>query len=76
MREILDYQEPFRLPAAPDHFLGLIDVRGQGVPTIDLRLRLGLPGQSPPLTRILILEVPREGEGALLLGLVIDRRWW
>jgi purine-binding chemotaxis protein CheW len=53
----------FALPAAPDHFLGLIDVRGQGVPTIDLRLRLGLPGAEPtPLTRILILEVPREGE--------------
>jgi purine-binding chemotaxis protein CheW len=43
VREILDYQEPFRLPNAPEHFLGLIDVRGVGVPTIDLRLRLGLP---------------------------------
>lgn len=73
VREILDYQEPFRLPAAPEHFLGLIDVRGQGVPAIDLRLRLGLPRAEPtPLTRILILEVPREGQ-TLLLGLVIDR---
>jgi len=73
VREILDYQEPFRLPGAPEHFLGLIDVRGAGVPTIDLRLRLGLPRAEPtPLTRILILEVPREG-ATLLLGLVIDR---
>ncbi|HWU01877.1 MAG TPA: chemotaxis protein CheW [Novosphingobium sp.] len=73
VREILDYQEPFLLPGAPAHFLGLIDVRGQGVPAIDLRLRLGLPRIDPtPLTRILILEVPRDGK-VLLLGLVIDR---
>jgi len=73
VREILDYQDPFRLPGAPEHFLGLIDVRGAGVPTIDLRLRLGMPRAEPtPLTRILILEVPREGD-TLLLGLVIDR---
>lgn len=73
VREILDYQETFRLPGAPEHFLGLIDVRGVGVPTIDLRLRLGLPRAEPtPLTRILILEVMRDGE-IILLGLVIDR---
>jgi purine-binding chemotaxis protein CheW len=73
VREILDYQQPFQLPGAPDHFLGLIEVRGAGVPTIDLRLRLGLPRVDPtPLTRILILEVPRDGK-TLLLGLVIDR---
>ncbi|WDF71729.1 chemotaxis protein CheW [Novosphingobium sp. KACC 22771] len=73
VREILDYQESFRLPGAPAHFLGLIDVRGVGVPTIDLRLRLGLPRAEPtPLTRILILEVMREGR-IILLGLVIDR---
>lgn len=73
VREILDYQEPFRLPGAPEHMLGLISVRGEGLPTIDLRRRLGLPGQEPtPLTRILSLEVPHE-EGTLRLGVVIDR---
>ena len=74
VREILDYQEPFRLPGTPDHVLGLISVRGEGVPTIDLRRRFGLPAQAPtPLTRILFLEVQQQGSGPLLLGLVIDR---
>ncbi len=73
VREILDYREPFRIPNGPAHFLGLIEVRGQGIPTIDLRLRLGLPQVEPtPFTRILILEVPREGE-TLVVGLVIDK---
>ena len=73
VREILDYQPAFQLPGAPQHFLGLIDVRGVGVPTIDLRLRLGMARAEPtPLTRILIMEVPRDGE-VILMGLVIDR---
>lgn len=73
VREILDYTEPFRIPHGPSHFIGLIDVRGQGVPTIDLRLRLGLSQtETTPLTRILILEVPREHD-TLVLGVVIDR---
>lgn len=73
VREILDYSEPFRIPHGPAHFIGLIDVRGQGVPTIDLRLRLGLAQAEPtPLTRILILEVPREHD-TLVVGVVIDR---
>lgn len=73
VREILDYKEPFRIPNAPAHFLGLIDVRGEGVPTIDLRLRLGMPRAEPTLqTRILILEVPKNGR-TLTIGLLIDK---
>lgn len=73
VREILDYREPFRIPNGPAHFRGLIDVRGQGIPMIDLRLRLGLPEVEPtPSTRVLILEVPREAQ-TLVIGLVIDK---
>ena len=42
VREILDYRETFRIPGGPDYLLGLTDMRGEGVTTIDLRLRLGL----------------------------------
>ena len=43
VREILDHTHPFHVPDGPDYFLGLTDVRGQGVPTLNLRVRLGLP---------------------------------
>jgi purine-binding chemotaxis protein CheW len=73
VREILDYKEPFAIPNAPPHFVGLIDVRGQGIATIDLRLRLGLPRAEPTLqTRVLVLELPQDGK-TLVIGLVIDR---
>lgn len=73
VREILDWREPFAIPNAPAHFIGLIDVRGQGIPVLDLRLRLGLPPAAPsPHTRILVLELAG-GTGPLVVGLVIDR---
>ncbi|SIR36727.1 purine-binding chemotaxis protein CheW [Rhizobium sp. RU35A] len=73
VREILDHEEAFKIPHGPDYLLGLRDVRGQGVPVIDLRLRLGLSRTTKtPHTRILVLDVPVE-QRMLALGLVADR---
>lgn len=73
VREILDHEEPFKIPHGPDYLLGLRDVRGQGVPVIDLRLRLGLSRTvKTPHTRILVLDVP-VADRVLVLGLVADR---
>ena len=73
VREILDHEELFRIPNGPDYLLGLRDVRGQGVPTIDLRLKLGLPKTEPtPNTRVLVLDIPLE-QRTLSLGMVADR---
>jgi purine-binding chemotaxis protein CheW len=73
VREILDYMHPFHVPNGPDYFLGLTDVRGQGVPTLNLRVRLGLPAAEPTLaTRILILDMAL-ADRTLSLGVVIDR---
>lgn len=73
VREILDYKPPFAIPDAPAYLLGLTDVRGRATPTLDLRLKLGLPSAAPTLTtRILVLDVPIEGR-VLSLGLVADR---
>ncbi|ATN32365.1 chemotaxis protein CheW [Rhizobium sp. ACO-34A] len=73
VREILDHEEVFKIPNGPDYLMGLRDVRGQGVPTIDLRLKLGLPKTVPtPNTRVLVLDIPFE-ERSLTLGMVADR---
>jgi len=73
VREILDHEDAFKIPHGPDYLLGLRDVRGQGVPVIDLRLRLGMSATvKTPHTRILVLDVPI-GDKELALGLVADR---
>ncbi len=69
VREILDFEDVFRIPHGPDYLLGLRDVRGQGVPVIDLRLRLGMSGMAQTThTRVLVIDVPIAGR-LLTLGL-------
>jgi purine-binding chemotaxis protein CheW len=73
VREILDHEDAFKIPHGPDYLLGLRDVRGQGVPIIDLRIRLGMPATArTPHTRMLVLDVPI-ADKVLALGLVADR---
>ena len=73
VREILDYRAPYRLPNGPDYLLGLTDVRGAGVPTLDLRRRLGLtPVEPTAQTRIVVVDAPL-AQRTLQLGLVTDR---
>ncbi|MEQ8599641.1 MAG: chemotaxis protein CheW [Devosia sp.] len=71
--EILDMRPIARLPRAPGNLLGMIDVRGQGVPVLDLRLTLGM--ESAPdteNTRIVVLAI-NGADGVLTLGLKADR---
>lgn len=73
VREILDYRPAFRVPNGPAWMLGITDVRGQGVPMVDLRMRLGLAPVEPTLsTRVLIVDVML-ADRMLSLGLVVDR---
>ena len=73
VREILQVQPVARMPNAPPHFLGMIDVRGQGVSVVDLRQKLGL-GEclDTENTRIIVLQVAIEGRD-IVLGLKTDR---
>lgn len=73
VQEILDMQPIARLPRAPSNLLGMIDVRGQGVPVLDLRQTLGLPGAADTEnTRIVVLTVNGPID-PVTLGLRADR---
>lgn len=73
VREILQVQPIARMPNAPAFFLGMIDVRGQSVPVVDLRLRLGLDeARDTENTSIIVLQVVVGGRD-LTLGLKTDR---
>lgn len=71
--EILDMRPIARLPRAPANLLGMIDVRGTGIPVLDLRLTLGLEtAPDTQNTRIVVLAV-NGAAGAVTLGLRADR---
>ncbi len=72
VQEILDLREFARLPNAPAFLLGMIDLRGRGVPVLDLRGKLGLRRVEPTsTTRIIVLDLVIDGRN-LALGLVAD----
>ncbi len=73
VQEVLDMRAIARLPQAPANLLGMIDVRGQGVPVVDLRLTLGLPPVADAAnTRIVVLSVGT-AQGVVTMGLRADR---
>lgn len=73
VQEILDMRLIARLPQAPPSLLGMIDVRGEGIPVVDLRLTLGLPAApDSENTRIIVLALAGQ-DGHLRLGLRADR---
>ena len=73
VQEILEPQPMAKMPRAPEDFLGVIDVRGQSVPVIDLRLRLAMsPAGDTHDTRVIVLDVLM-GETMQKLALRADR---
>lgn len=72
VREILDMSEITRIPQAPQFMRGVVNLRGNAVPVMDLRQRFGLePTAQTVNTRIIIIEQP-EGHDLLLIGALAD----
>jgi len=56
VQEVLRYQTLTEVPLAPEHIVGLINLRGQIVTAIDMRRRLGLPDadlEEPPMNVVI-----------------------
>lgn len=70
VREVLDLTQITRVPTAPDYMRGVVNVRGNAVPVVDLRLKFGLPKAPDTVqSRIVVLELDLDGEKVILGGL-------
>lgn len=73
VQEILEMQPISRLPHTPANFLGMIDVRDQGVPVFDLRQQLAFEAaEDCENTRIIVLQVMVSSR-RMTFGLKADR---
>jgi len=75
VREILGLRSIKPLPNGPEFLAGLIDVRGDIVPVIDLRIKLGMAPRTEAAsesTRILVLDLIIGGQPEVL-GLMADQ---
>ncbi len=67
VREILDMTEITRIPQTPEYMRGVVNLRGNAVPVIDLRRKFGLGCTEQTInTRIVIMEVIQDHEQNLL----------
>jgi purine-binding chemotaxis protein CheW len=77
VREILDLPKMARLPGADPSVLGVIDVRGETIPIVDLAHRLGIDGRrSDEGARILVLETDQQADGldySHAVGVIADQ---
>jgi purine-binding chemotaxis protein CheW len=71
-REILSLTPVTKVPQTPDYLLGVINLRGQVVPVVDMRLKLGLTaGEDTEDTCIIVVEVQVDGE-PIVVGALAD----
>jgi purine-binding chemotaxis protein CheW len=70
VREVLEVSPITKVPTAPEYMRGVVNVRGQATPVVDLRLRFGLPkGADTVHTRIIVMELELGGEATVLGGI-------
>ena len=71
-REILSVTPVTKVPQTPEYLLGVINLRGQVVPVVDMRLKLGLPvSEETEDTCIIVVEVQVDGE-SIIVGALAD----
>lgn len=71
-REILSLTPVTQVPQTPEYMLGVINLRGQVVPVVDMRLKLGLPaGKETEDTCIIVIEVKIDDE-PIIIGALAD----
>lgn len=71
VREILDYIKATKIPQTPEYMLGVINIRGNVVPVVDMRLKFEMEKTGISIdTCIVVLEIILENEKTLLGALV------
>jgi purine-binding chemotaxis protein CheW len=72
VREIIGYMEITSLPQTPPHVKGVINLRGQVIPVIDLRMKFGLEeAEITEQTCIIVVETTLDGK-KIQTGIIVD----
>ncbi|HEV56779.1 MAG TPA: purine-binding chemotaxis protein CheW [Phycisphaerales bacterium] len=73
VREIIGYMEVTAVPRTPAYVKGVINLRGQVIPVVDLRAKFAMPeAEVTEQTCIIVVEITQAGK-AFNTGIVVDR---
>ena len=69
-REVLDISHITRVPTSPGYLRGVVNVRGNAIPVVDLRTKFGLPSVPDTLhTRIIVMDLHLDEQAVVVGGL-------
>src|SRR5512143_2349599 len=67
VREVLDFTNVTKVPRTPDFMRGVINLRGNVVPVVDMRLKFGMTKTENAVnTCIIIVEIFLDGDTTVL----------
>ena len=72
VREIIGYMDITAVPQTPAHVKGVINLRGQVIPVIDLRLKFGMEeAEVTEETCVIVVEIS-QGDRSFSTGIIVD----
>lgn len=72
VQEIMGWEEATPIPNTPDYVSGVVNIRGEIVPVIDLRRRLGLQSIERTAATVVIVVRMQSEEQERTVGLLVD----
>ena len=73
VREIIGYIDVTSVPQTPDYIKGVINLRGQVIPVVDLRSKFSMETtEVTEETCVIVVEISQEGR-QISTGLIVDR---
>ena len=73
VREIIKMMSITKVPQAPGHVRGVINLRGKVIPVIDVRLKFGFASQDyTERTCIIVVDVALPS-GPVMMGIIVDQ---
>ena len=73
VREIIGYMHITAVPQAPAYVKGVINLRGQVIPVVDLRAKFSMRTTETTSKTCIIVVETRQGSGKCSTGIVVDR---
>jgi len=72
IKEIIGMIPITTLPGTPPYVKGIINLRGNVIPVIDLRAKFGLAGKNATERTCIVVTEISKGEGIVLWGFIVD----
>ncbi|MBN1123746.1 MAG: purine-binding chemotaxis protein CheW [Sedimentisphaerales bacterium] len=73
VREIIGYMEITAIPQTPEFIEGVVNLRGQVIPVMDLRMKFGMDRAEVTEETCIIVVETEQGGNSCQTGLIVDR---